>query len=114
VRGLRVLGTHGVPPQEKTRAQPFELDLDLRFDMTAAADSDDLNDAVDYGAVIDAVVAVISGPSVELLERLARLVGDATLAVDKRIESVEVAIRKLEPPVPYEIASAGVRLTFTR
>ena len=114
VRGLRVLGTHGVLPDEKKRAQPFEVDLDLRFDMAAASASDDLQDTVDYGAVIDAVVAVIVGPSVELLERLARLIGDAALGVDNRIESVDVAVRKLEPPVPYEIASAGVRLTFTR
>lgn len=114
VRGLRVLGTHGVLPDEKKRPQPFEVDLDLFFDMAAAAASDDLNDAVDYGAVVDAVVAVVTGPSVELLERLARLIGDAVLALDQRIESVEVAVRKLEPPIPYELTSAGVRLTFSR
>ena len=34
-------------------------------------------------------------------------------AVDERITAVEVALRKLEPPVPYEIASAGVRLTVS-
>lgn len=114
VRGLRVLGVHGVLPQEKTTQQPFEVDLDLHFDMEAAAASDDLADAVDYGAVVDAVVAVVTGPSQELLERLARLIGDAALAVDPRVTAAEVVIRKLEPPVPYEIGSAGVRLTTTR
>jgi dihydroneopterin aldolase len=114
VRGLRVLGTHGVLPQEKERPQPFEVDVDLRYDMSAAANSDDLADAVDYGAVVDAIAGVVTGPSVELLERLARLIGDAALAVDTRIDAVEVAIRKLEPPVSYEITSAGVRLTFSR
>jgi hypothetical protein len=45
---------------------------------------------------------------------LATLMGRAVLSVDARVQSVEVAIRKLEPPVPYEIASAGVRLTVSR
>lgn len=114
VRGLRVLGTHGVLPAEKQHAQPFEVDLDLHFDMAAAAMSDDLNDTVDYGGVVESVVAMIQGPSVELLERLATLIADGVLAFDARITSVEVALRKLEPPVPYEIATAGVRVTVAK
>jgi hypothetical protein len=40
--------------------------------------------------------------------------GRAVLSVDKRVRSVEVTIRKMEPPVPYDMASAGVRLTVSR
>src|SRR5664280_1607431 len=36
LRGLRVIGTHGVLPEEKSRAQPFEIDLDLTVDLTRA------------------------------------------------------------------------------
>lgn len=114
VRGLRVLGTHGVLPAEKETAQPFEVDLDLYYDMALAAVSDALADAVDYAAVIDAAVEVIQGPHVELLERLALLIGEAVLLVDTRIEEVDVVVRKLEPPVPYEIGSSGVRINVTR
>jgi dihydroneopterin aldolase len=114
VRGLRVLGTHGVLPSEKEAPQPFEIDLDLFYDVTLAAVSDALEDAVDYGAAVDAAVAVIQGPHCELLERLALLVGEAVLAVDDRLEEVDVVVRKLEPPVPYEIGSAGIRLNVTR
>lgn len=114
MRGLRVLGTHGVLPTEKEKPQPFEIDLDLYYDMTLAAVSDALQDAVDYGAVVDAAVAVIQGPHVELLERLALLVGEAVLLVDDRLEEVDVVVRKLEPPVVYEIGSSGVRLNVAR
>lgn len=114
IRGLRVLGTHGVLESEKQAPQPFEIDLDLYYDMALAAISDALDDAVDYGAVVDAAVGVIQGPHCELLERLALLVGEAVLAVDDRLEEVDVVVRKLEPPVPYDITSSGVRLNVTR
>lgn len=114
VRGLRVLGIHGVLPAEKETAQPFEIDLDLYYEMALASISDALEDAVDYGAVVDAAVAVIQGPHCELLERLALLIGEAVLAVDERLEEVDVVVRKLEPPVPYDIKSSGVRLNVTR
>jgi dihydroneopterin aldolase len=114
IRGVRLLGTHGVLEQEKLHPQPFEFDLDVAFDVTPSGDSDALEDTVDYAALIDAAAAVVTGPWCALLERLATLMGRAVLSVDGRVRSVEVAIRKLEPPVPYEMASAGVRLTVAR
>jgi dihydroneopterin aldolase len=114
IRGVRVMGTHGVLEQEKRHAQPFEFDLDVAFDMSGAGASDSLDDTVDYAALIDAAAAVITGPWCALLERLATLMGRAVLSVDKRVRSVEVTIRKMEPPVPYDMASAGVRLTVSR
>lgn len=114
VRGVRVMGTHGVLDVERERPQPFEFDLDVAFDMAVAGATDDLIDTVDYAALIDAAAAVIAGPWCALLERLGLLMGAEVLAVDDRIETVDVVIRKLEPPVPYEIASAGVRITVTR
>lgn len=108
------MGTHGVLEQEKSQPQPFEFDLDVRFDMSLASATDALEDTVDYAALIDAAALVVAGPWCALLERLALLIGDAVLAADSRIESVDVAIRKLEPPVPYAMASAGVRLTVER
>ena len=49
LRGLRVLGAHGVLPEEQQRAQPFEVDLDLELDLRPAGRSDALADTVDYG-----------------------------------------------------------------
>jgi dihydroneopterin aldolase len=114
VRGVRVMGTHGVLDKERVTPQPFEFDLDVAFDMSVAGVSDALDDTVDYAALIDAAAEVVTGPWCALLERLATLMGTAVLRVDKRIHSVDVVIRKLEPPVPYEMTSAGVRLTVSR
>lgn len=114
VRGVRIWGTHGVLDFERIEPQPFEFDLDVAFDASAAGASDALEDTVDYAALIDAAAAVVTGPWCALLERLASLMAAAVLAVDDRVRGVTVAIRKLSPPVPYELDSAGVRLTVTR
>ena len=113
VRGLRLLGVHGLLAEERSRPQPLEIDLDLVLDMDVAVASDDLDDTADYGAVIDVTAAVVAGPPHDLLESLAGAIATAVLG-DSRVTSVTVAVRKLRPPVPYDLASTGVRLTRSR
>lgn len=113
LRGLRVLGRHGCLPEEQERDQPFEVDLDVHLDLSAAGRTDDLADTLDYGAVVAAVVGVVTGPPSALLERVAERIAEAVLA-DARVAAVTVAVRKLRPPVPADLATAGVRLTRAR
>jgi len=112
--GLRLVGTHGVLAEERSRAQPFEVDVDLSVDLTAASRSDDLADTVDYGAVVAAVAAVVEGAHCALLERLAGRIADDLLALDVRIAAVTVGVTKLRPPVAHDLATASVRLTRAR
>ena len=112
LRGLRVLGTHGVLPEEKSRDQPFEIDLDLAVDLAMAAGSDRLADTVDYGSVADTAAGIVAGAtSYELLEALAGAIAEATLASDLRITAVTVGVRKLQPPLAVDIATVGVSIT---
>jgi dihydroneopterin aldolase len=111
LRGLRVLGVHGALPEERERAQPFEVDLDLELDLQPAGRSDRLADTVDYGSVTQAVAAVVSGPHAELLEYLAERVAIAALACGAPLTTaVTVSVRKLRPPVPSDLHSAGVTI----
>ena len=114
LRGLRVLGVHGVLPEERVKAQPFELDLDLEVDLAAAGRSDALADTVDYAGVVDRAGGVIAGPAkYRLLEALAEAIA-ATAMEDDRVVSVTVGLRKLEPPLEADIATVGVRITRRR
>jgi dihydroneopterin aldolase len=108
------MGRVGVLHHERAHDQPLELDLDLVVDLAAAGGSDDLADTVDYGAVCDGVVATVGERHVALLEALASRVADAVLALDGRIAAVEVAVRKLRPPVPHDLATSGVRIARAR
>ena len=114
IRSLRILCHVGVGDDERANAQPLELDVDLELSLTAAAESDDVADTVDYGEVSLAVAAAVQGAEHVLLERVAVVAADAALAVDARSEAVTVAVRKLRPPIPLDVASTGVRLRRTR
>lgn len=114
LRNMRVVGTHGVLEEEKVRAQPFEIDVELRVDLGAAGVSDALNDTVDYGAVMGAVDAVIKGESHQLLEKVAHRIATDILAKFLTVIEVNVEVRKLRPPVPHDIAYSAIRVSRRR
>jgi dihydroneopterin aldolase len=114
IRDLRVLGVHGVLPEERERAQPFSIDLVAWVDMAAAQRSDELADTVDYGALAQLAADVVGGRSYQLLEALAGRLADALLMADTRLRAVAVTVRKLRPPLPLDVASTGVRVYRSR
>ncbi|HVM09756.1 MAG TPA: dihydroneopterin aldolase [Acidimicrobiales bacterium] len=114
LRGLRVVGVHGVLPEERERAQPFEVDLDIETDLSSAGASDHLDDTLDYGALTAIAERVVAEESYGLLERVAARVAEALLDADERVASVTVTVWKLRPPVPMQLDRAGVRITRRR
>lgn len=109
------MGAHGALPEEQRRPQPFEIDVDLHADLSAACSSDRLQDTIDYGAVVDAVVASVSGPHCDLLEHLAeRVAAGAFAAAGPLAEEVAVTVRKLRPPVAAQMSSAAVTIRRRR
>ena len=110
LRGLRAVGTHGALPEEQERAQPFEVDLDVVADLSAAGASDALGDTVDYGALAHAVERIVTKERFHLLERLAERIAEEVRS-DGRVAAVTVTVRKLRPPVAVDLASAAVTIT---
>ena len=79
-----------------------------------AALTDELAATVDYASLVRAASGVVTGERCQLLERLARRVGEAVVGADPLVSAVTVVVRKLRPPVPFDLASAGVRLRVAR
>ena len=113
IRDLRVVGVHGVLPEERERAQPFSLDIVAWVDMAAAQ-----CERVTRWPIRSTYEApwprrrptwwrsVPSNCSKPWPGRLA----DALLVTDPRLRAVEVTVRKLRPPLALDLASTGVRL----
>ncbi|MGQ0744006.1 MAG: dihydroneopterin aldolase [Acidimicrobiales bacterium] len=108
--GIRALGRHGVLHEERERAQPFEIDLEVQLDLRPAGASDELTDTVDYARMAKAAATVVAEGNHLLLERLAEGIADAVRA-DERVQSVTVCVRKLRPPVDCHLEHAAVRIT---
>ena len=113
LRGLRVVCVVGVLPEERERAQPLELDIDIYADLSAAGNSDDLQDTVEYGSVAQTIEEICLGAKVQLLERLAQLVAERLLGLDG-VSTVEVTVKKIRPPVPSDLNFSAVRVTRHR
>jgi 7,8-dihydroneopterin aldolase/epimerase/oxygenase len=116
VLGMRFLARHGVLPHEKLEPQPFEVDLVLHADLSAAAASDDLADTVDYAALYDLVAAIVAGPSFDLIEGLAGAIARAALAATDPlvVEAVEVRVRKPEAPIEGELETVEAAIVRRR
>ena len=114
LRGLRVQAICGVLPHERTTPQALEIDVDITADLARAGATDELADTIDYGAVVADVERVATTLQPQLLERLAEAIATVVLALDSRVDAVTVAVRKLDPPVPQELATSGVRITRSR
>ena len=113
IRALRVVGTHGLLPEEQSRGQPFEIDIDVDADLAAAGRTDSLEGTVDYAEIVRRASAVVTGRSYRLLEALAEGIAEAVLA-DARVRAVSVGVRKLHPPLAADVGSVGVRITRFR
>lgn len=113
LRGLVVVGICGALPEERERAQPLEIDVDVVADLSAAGASDVLADTLDYGAITATIERVVLEGRPQLLEHLTQNIADAVLE-DTRVLSVTVTVRKLRPPVPQALATSGVRITRER
>lgn len=109
LRGLRASGLCGVLPEEQVRPQPLEVDLDIEADLAPAGAADDLELTVDYGAVSDEVVRVVTTGRFALLEALADRIA-ASVLDHEMVTGVTVSVRKLRPPVAHQLATSGVRI----
>ena len=97
LRGLELHGRHGVEPDEQERGQRFLFDVAL--DVSDAALSDRIEDAVDYRDVAGAVREVSAGRRFALLEALAAAVAEELLV---RFEADRVRVRVRKPDVALE------------
>lgn len=113
LRGLRASGYCGALPEEIQRPQPLEVDLGLEVDLRRAGESDALDDTVDYGALCSIVERVITTERFTLLERLAERLAEVALS-DERSVAVTISVRKLRPPVPQQLDTAGVTIRRER
>ncbi len=111
VRGIAVHGHHGVFDFERRDGQKFVIDLVLGLDTRAAASSDDLQDTVDYGTLVDQVRLAVENDPVDLIETLAQRVADVCLH-HAGVEVVEVTVHK--PHAPIQATFDDVALTINR
>jgi len=109
LQGLTFSGRHGWFESERERERPFTVDIAVLAPLDEAAESDALGDTLDYNALAATVQAVVEGPSLRLIERMAGAIADALLA-EHPLEAAEVTVHKPTPGVAGAPTFASVSL----
>ena len=90
--GLEVDCVIGERPEERDRLQRLLVDVELEVP-DAAAESDEIADAVDYAALAESIRSALVDAKCRLIERAAKVVRDVCLA-DPRVGAASVSVTK--------------------
>lgn len=71
IKGLTIDTVIGVYDWEKKIRQSIMLDIEMKFDIKNAAQSDNIKDALDYKAISKCIINFVKNTKFELVETLA-------------------------------------------
>jgi dihydroneopterin aldolase len=97
----------GVYDFEKETKQSLFFDIEMLTDIRAAANSDDINDTVDYAVVSERIIKYVTAKPVDLLETLVEQIAEFILS-DFNVSEVKVRVSK--PAAVKEANTVGVEI----
>lgn len=112
IEGLKVDTVIGCFNWERQITQPLMLDLTIHNDLTQAAQSDELEDTLNYAQICELAAQVIQQAQPKLIEHAAQLVLECLFTTFPSIESISIAIRK--PAIIAQANAVGIRLERNR
>lgn len=111
IRQLRTRCIVGIYPEERKKTQEVEISLTIYADLSKPAQSDSIEDTIDYKAVKKDVLELVENSQYYLVERLAGRIAEVVLAYPG-VEAVDVTLDK--PGALRFARSVAVELTRTR
>ena len=100
----------GVPEWERMTPQTIILDIEIGYDLSKACQSDNVNDTIDYGAVVNRVRETLQENSFQLVEKLAEHLCQLIL---KEFNALSVKIKVAKPTVLPGLKALGVIIERT-
>lgn len=109
LENVKFYAFHGVLPQERKVGNDYQVRLRIGYDISRAMVSDDVNDTLNYAEVYQLLSQEMSVPSA-LLERVAGRIGDRLFRKFPAIQSIDLTIIKVNPPMGADSEGAGVEV----
>ena len=109
---VRFHAFHGVMPQERTVGADFAVSVRIGYDFSQAAHTDEVADTLSYADVFDILKEEMAVPS-RLLEHVAGRMVNAIRQKFVKVESIDLTLTKLNPPMGADCAGAGVEMHWT-
>ncbi len=109
LKDLRVQTIVGVWDWERQMPQTVSIDLEMAADVGSAADTDELEDTLNYKGVAERVVSLVEESRFKLVETMAERIAE-TIMTEFSVPWVRVSVHK-----PWAITGAGdVGITIER
>ena len=110
---VRFYAFHGVMPQERRVGGEFLVSVKVGYPLEKAMSSDDVADTLNYAALYELVKKEMMQPS-SLLEHVMGRIVEAIEKAFPEVTSVEVKIKKVNPPMGSDSNGAEVMGRFER
>lgn len=109
LEGMHFRAYHGCLESERLNGNDFTVDFSAEYDFSAAAQSDKLEDTLNYAAIYDLVKREMAVPS-DLLEHVAGRIVRAIEEVFPDLEHFTVSVSKKNPPVdgPCDLSRVSI------
>jgi len=112
IRDLLVHAIIGINPGERVNPQDVLINATLYVDTRQAAESDDMNDSVNYSTITKAMYAHTESAAPGLVEKLAGDLVRICFETDDRIQEIELTVEK--PGAVTFTRSVGVTIRRSR
>ncbi|AUC16740.1 dihydroneopterin aldolase [Tenacibaculum sp. SZ-18] len=113
VTDIRLFTNHGCLDEEARIGSEYRVDIEVKADLMKSAETDDLEDTVDYvhlNKIAKEEMAIRS----KLLEKVAKRIIDRIFNEIKMVEEAIVSISKLNPPIGGNVGEVTIVLSNTR
>lgn len=109
ITNLRFRAYHGVLPQERVTGNDFVVNIRVGYAVDKAVRTDDISDALSYADVYQMIKEEMMVPSA-LVEHVAARIGERLFSFSPLVESVDLNLTKVNPPMGADCDGAGVEL----
>ena len=109
IEGMQFYAYHGSYKHEHQKGNKFEVDIELETNLDKAAESDDINQTINYENIFSITQKEMDIPS-KLLEHVAVRIKDAVVSKFPEVKNTKVRVTKFNPPLPGECEKVTIEL----
>ncbi|TNJ47078.1 dihydroneopterin aldolase [Tamlana fucoidanivorans] len=113
LENIRVFAYHGCLKEETKIGSDYRVDLEVKADLQTSANTDKLDDTVDYVFLNRVIKEEMSKPSY-LLETVAKRILNKIFEDNKLIKRATVSVSKINPPIGGDVENVTIKMTQKR
>ena len=112
LENVRFFSYHGFYPEEQVIGTEFFLNISVEFEVFGSG-GDEISNTINYEQLFLIASEEMSNPR-QLLESVAHCILDRIRHEFLTIQTIDVSIRKMRPPMGGEVGNSTVALKFKR